>query len=411
MNRVFKIVTMATLGGIVLHKASATQVAQPDSPIVIITQEGIVPVRYLGGKPPKNSGTTYYLSSALPPQKKKAAPTPTPLPPKYELPIRQTVVKEKVQPTPKKEPPKQLVQAKPSSTPPELKKRDALAQNTLTKPAPLKSAPAPVPPAVKTADSRKDLPNSAPPKETPKITVKKQASPATEKVIQGKKPGVPVDDDFDEYSTTALISDPLEPMNRGTFWVNHQLYRYIFKPVSRTYDTVLPNPVRTGVYNIFDNLEFPVRFVNDVLQFKFRRAWQETGRFVVNSTAGIGGIMRVSDRIPALSDVPAAETGQTLAKWGIGHGAYLVLPVFGPKSLRDTVGLAGDIALSPVTWLTFGAIGGVGGATTLAFSTPDSARTLHGKLGAYDAATENTLDRYLAVRTAYSQSRKQATQR
>jgi phospholipid-binding lipoprotein MlaA len=121
--------------------------------------------------------------------------------------------------------------------------------------------------------------------------------------------------------------------------------------------------------------------------------------------------MRVSDRIPALSDVPAAETGQTLAKWGIGHGAYLVLPVFGPKSLRDTVGLAGDIALSPVTWLTFGAIGGVGGATTLAFSTPDSARTLHGKLRAYDAATENTLDRYLAVRTAYSQSRKQATQR
>ena len=121
--------------------------------------------------------------------------------------------------------------------------------------------------------------------------------------------------------------------------------------------------------------------------------------------------MRVSDRLPALADVPAAETGQTFAKWGIGHGAYLVLPVFGPKSLRDTVGLAGDIALSPVTWLSFGAIGGIGGATTFAFSTPDSARTLHGKLGAYDAATENTLDRYLAVRSAYSQNRKQAAQR
>ena len=218
----------------------------------------------------------------------------------------------------------------------------------------------------------------------------------------------PTADESDDYNQGVTISDPLEPLNRGTFWVNHQFYRYILHPLSRAYDTVLPKPVRTGVFNVFDNVQFPVRFVNDSLQLNYKRAGQETGKFVVNTVAGVGGIMRVSDRIPALADVPAADTGQTFAKWGIGHGIYIVLPILGPKSIRDTVGLAGDYALSPVTWISFGVIGGIGSATTLAISTPDSARTLHGKLEMYDAITHNTLDRYLAVRTAYIQSRKQA---
>ncbi len=218
----------------------------------------------------------------------------------------------------------------------------------------------------------------------------------------------PSDDDLDEYSNTVSIADPLEPLNRGVFWVNHQFYRYILRPLSNTYDAVLPHPVRTGVYNIFDNVQFPVRLVNDALQLNCKRAGQETEKFLVNTVAGVGGIVRVSDRFPALVDVPAADTGQTFAKWGIGHGIYIVLPVLGPRSLRDTVGLAGDYALSPVTWISFGIIGGIGSVTSLAISTPDSARTLHGKLDTYEAITRNTLDRYLAVRTAYIQNRKQA---
>jgi len=213
-------------------------------------------------------------------------------------------------------------------------------------------------------------------------------------------------DDFGEYSDVATISDPLEPLNRVTFWVNHQLYRYILKPVSKTYDTVLPKPVRTGVYNVFDNLEFPIRFVNDTLQLKFKRAGLETEKFLVNSVAGVGGIMRVSDRIPSLNDVPAADTGQTFAKWGIDQGIYIVLPAIGPRSLRDTFGLVGDYALYPVTWITFGAFGGLSGASTFAVSSPDTARTLHGKMSTYDSLTRDTLDRYLAVRTAYIQNRK-----
>lgn len=215
----------------------------------------------------------------------------------------------------------------------------------------------------------------------------------------------PSQDDLGEYTNVPTIADPLEPLNRGTFWLNHQLYRYILKPVSRTYDTVLPKLVRTGIYNVFDNLEFPIRFVNDTLQFKFKRAGLETEKFVVNSVAGIGGIMRVSDRIPALTDVPSADTGQTFAKWGIDQGIYIVIPAVGPRSLRDTVGLVGDYALYPVTWITFGAFGGLSGASTFAVSSPDTARTLHGKMSTYDSLTHDALDRYLAVRTAYIQNR------
>jgi phospholipid-binding lipoprotein MlaA len=213
---------------------------------------------------------------------------------------------------------------------------------------------------------------------------------------------------LDQYSGVIRIADPLEPLNRATFWINDQIYRYILRPASKAYDTVLPSKVRTGVYNIFDNLEFPIRFVNDNLQFKFKRAGQETQKFLINTTAGVGGIMRVSDRFPSLAEVPPADTGQTFAKWGLSHGFYLVIPVVGPRSLRDTIGLVSDYALYPVTWVTFGAFGGLSGASTYAVSSPDTARTLHGKFSSYDAITSVAVDRYVAVRSAYIQRMQQA---
>ena len=212
-------------------------------------------------------------------------------------------------------------------------------------------------------------------------------------------------DDLDEYSNTATIADPIEPLNRVTFWINHQLYRYVLKPISKSYDAVIPKPIRTGVYNVFENLEFPIRFVNDTLQFQFKRAGLETEKFVVNSTVGVGGLVRVSDHIPALAEVPPSDTAQTFANWGVGHGIYIVLPALGPRSLRDTVGLVGDYALYPVTWVTLGVLGGLSGASTYAVSTPDTVRSVHNKLNTYDTVTRNTIDRYLAVRTAYIQNR------
>ena len=320
-----------------------------ESPIVIITREGIVPVRTLGARN-RNSGETCYLRSSVEPQARVHANCST------------SSVKSLPKPSPTPKP---------------------------------KATPTPTPAATPT-----------PPPAPAKVTVAKQAKVHTAK--SSGKSTAPANDDLDEYSDVALIADPIEPVNRGIFWVNHQFYRYILKPVSRTYDTILPKPVRTGVYNVFDNLEYPVRFVNDLLQWKLQRAGKETGKFVINSTAGIAGIMKVSDRIPSLTDVPPEDTGQTFAQWGIGHGPYIVLPLIGPRSLRETVGFAGDVALSPVTWFTFGVIGGVGSATALSVSSPNTARSMNGRMSAYDAVTKDAVDPYLAARSAYVQSRKQA---
>jgi phospholipid-binding lipoprotein MlaA len=213
--------------------------------------------------------------------------------------------------------------------------------------------------------------------------------------------------DLDEYSAT-LIADPLEPLNRVTFSLNHGLYTFVLHPISTAYKAVFPKPVRTGISNAFENVKFPVRLVNDALQGNFKRAGQETGKFLVNSTIGVGGIGRPSDHIPALADVPAADTGQTFAKWGIGHGAYLVLPLLGPSSLRDSVGLAGDYALNPVSWVT---IWYGGYAWTLAIPSTNTLRAIPEQLDIYDAATKNTLDRYLAARSSYIQYRQEAAKK
>ena len=245
------------------------------------------------------------------------------------------------------------------------------------------------------------------PKPTPAPSVSKSAPKSKDPTIriQKKAAPAPAGDDLDEYSQVASILDPAEPLNRGTFWLNHQLYNYLLRPVSKAYEFVLPSPARQAIHNIFDNVEYPVRVVNHALQFEFKRADLETRKFLVNSVAGVGGILKVSDRIPELANIPPADTGQTFAKWGMGHGAYVVLPVLGPRSVRDTVGMAGDYALNPVSWLSYG---GVTGATALAVSAPSAARNMNTRINLYDAATQNAIDPYIAVRTGYIQYRDKA---
>lgn len=221
------------------------------------------------------------------------------------------------------------------------------------------------------------------------------------------KSTVAADDEVDEYADTT-IADPLEPLNRATFWLNHALYKVVFRPVSKGYETVVPKPVRRGLDNAFTNIRFPVRAVNDALQGRFQAAGLETGKFVVNTTLGVGGILRASDRFPAFADLPNAETGQTFAKWGIDHGFYLVLPVLGPSSARDTVGRAGDYVLDPITWVSFF----YGGYTWfVAIPATNAVRVTPGQLRQYEAATDNSLDRYLALRSAYVQARREAARR
>jgi len=219
---------------------------------------------------------------------------------------------------------------------------------------------------------------------------------------------VGADEEVDEYAQ-AEVADPLEKMNRGIFWFNDGVYTVVFRPISKGYQFVFPKPVRKGIDNAFENVKFPVRLVNCALQGKFKRAGQETSKFFVNSLFGVGGLHKFSDRIPDLVDVPEEDTGQTFAKWGIGHGPYIVLPLLGPSSLRDSVGLAGDYALNPVNWGIF--YTGRDHDWMYIPPTANTIRTLPDQLEIYDAAKANSVDAYLSVRSAYIQSRAEAVRR
>jgi len=230
---------------------------------------------------------------------------------------------------------------------------------------------------------------------------------STKKSPTAKDPTAQTDEHDDYADSTAHISDPLEPINRGMFWRNDKLYTFIFKPISKTYEFVFPKPVRKGIDNAFENVKYPVRFVNCALQGKFKRAGQETGKFLVNTVGGVGGIFQPAEKIPALAHVPAEDTAQTFATWGIGHGPYIVLPLLGPSSLRDTVGLACDYAGNPVNWPMLYWHGGGDWEHDWTIIPPSSntLRSMPDQFSKYDAATKDAIDPYLSARSAYVQNR------
>lgn len=213
-------------------------------------------------------------------------------------------------------------------------------------------------------------------------------------------------DSLDDYDTATEVSDPLEPLNRATFKLNDGLYNFVLRPISKGYTTVLPSPVRQGIDNVYDNVKFPVRFLNSGLQGKFKRAGQEVQKFGVNTFAGFGGLIKQSDRIPSLANVPEEDSGQTLATWGVGHGPYIVLPVLGPSTAREVVGLAGDYALNPVNW----GFALKGDADDWAWIPPtgNNLRLLPHQLEKYDDSKANAIDPYMAVRSTYIQNRNSA---
>jgi len=131
-------------------------------------------------------------------------------------------------------------------------------------------------------------------------------------------------------------NDPWEGMNRATYGFNKAIDKAIYRPITGAYLAVVPEIPRKGVSNAMRNLRDPWVFVNDILQFKFKRAGETLGRFIVNSTIGVGGLFKVSEKmgIPYHSE----DLGQTLAVWGVGDGPYFMIPFVGPSNGRDTVG-------------------------------------------------------------------------
>ena len=141
-------------------------------------------------------------------------------------------------------------------------------------------------------------------------------------------------------------SDPWEPLNRGIYQFNDVPDRFLLKPVARGYKAVLPNVVRRGIGNFFDNLTTPRSAVNNVLQGKPKRGASDLGRFLLNSTIGIGGFIDVASATGL--EVYDEDFGQTFAVWGVPDGPYVVIPFLGPSTLRDGIAYPLDWISNPL---------------------------------------------------------------
>ncbi|MGG1949386.1 VacJ family lipoprotein [Trinickia sp. NRRL B-1857] len=192
--------------------------------------------------------------------------------------------------------------------------------------------------------------------------------------------------------------DPFEPMNRAVFKVNDTIDSTIAVPIAKGYQKVTPHPLRTAISNFFSNLGDLNNIANELLQLKITDATEDLIRFAMNTTFGIGGLIDFAT--PARLPKHHQDFGLTLGRWGVPSGPYLVLPIFGPSSFRDGVGLAVDTRFSPFI-----------------YAPTDARKPLYGlqfvsarsdMLGATNILEQAALDKYSFVRDAYTQQRRAA---
>lgn len=155
----------------------------------------------------------------------------------------------------------------------------------------------------------------------------------------------------DNFDDDQLISDPFEGFNRAMFWFNNQVDYILLEPLAEGYDFITPKPVKRSLGNFFENLNYPVYLLSDVVQLKFGQAGTHTGRFLINSTLGLGGLFDVASEFGL--EEHQEDFGTALAHYGVGSGPYLVLPFLGPSSLRDAGGLVVDRFVHPSFWVPF----------------------------------------------------------
>jgi phospholipid-binding lipoprotein MlaA len=229
-------------------------------------------------------------------------------------------------------------------------------------------------------------------------------------------------DPFDESPQEAHIEeyDPLEPVNAAVFEFNYRFDKYLLKPVAKIYNFFIPSDVQQSIANVFQNARFVPRFLNNLFQAKFHGAGIEMSRFFINSTLGVGGLFDPAGIMFDLS-TPPEDLGQTLGTYGVGSGPYLMVPFFGPFTLRDGVGYIGDGFLDPLNWfilpfiktnsipqlvqdrsnIRFIRLGLIGGEAV-------NLRSL--SLETFQGVEEGTLDLYGAIRNGYLQQRQNAIQ-
>ncbi len=210
------------------------------------------------------------------------------------------------------------------------------------------------------------------------------------------------DDEFDLFEEgiqeqMVEVKDPLEGLNRVVFKFNDMVYTVLLEPLAKTYEGIVSEPVRVGIDNFFENVTTPARYVNCLLQGKGQGADIELRRFWINSTQGILGFGNPARDKYGLEPV-REDLGQTLAVWGLGDGFYLVLPILGPSTLRDSAGMVGDYFLNPVSWVYPSEVRY--GVTGLRHVNKGS---FH--VGEYKAFVGDAVDPYIMLRQSYMQYR------
>lgn len=202
---------------------------------------------------------------------------------------------------------------------------------------------------------------------------------------------------------SASNSDPLEPINRPILHFNRFVDTIVLKPIARAYVDYTPQQAQDGVRNFLRNLRTPTIMANQLLQGEPLKSVKTLGRFLVNSTIGIGGLIDVAGRFDSVDmKYETADFGQTLGVWGVGPGPYLMLPILGPSTVRDGVGLAADTFSDPLTiyathddkeWINY---------TRLGLTILDTRAEF---LPVTDDLEKNSLDYYASLRSMYLQRR------
>jgi len=215
------------------------------------------------------------------------------------------------------------------------------------------------------------------------------------------------EEEFSEQESNDTI-DPLSGYNRAMTSFNDKLMTYLFIPISEAYAYILPQPLRLGVSNAIDNIQFPIRFANNLLQGKFQNSSDELERFIINSTVGVAGLMDVAAN-HMTTPIPAHDEdfGQTLGHYGVGPGFHIVLPFFGPSNVRDLVGLTADAYLSPLVNIKgrekYSIPDNLDQSIGIAAVQLINKTSLH--LGEYENLKEDAIDLYTFFRDTYEQKR------
>lgn len=221
------------------------------------------------------------------------------------------------------------------------------------------------------------------------------SGPGANNVAAAEDPGR-AESDGETIDVQAPVRDPWEGFNRKIHSFNNAADKYVLRPLAVGYSKIMPDPVQDGVSRFFANLRLPATVVNQALQGRPGQAAQSLGRFVVNSTVGIGGAFDPATHLGIPQD-DDEDLGQTLATWGWRDSRYLVLPLFGPRTVRDALAIVGDRALSPI-----GQIQDSGVAYGLQLVQTVDGRV---RLLPVDEVRRNALDDYLFVRDAWAQRR------